>query len=564
MPPFTAEDLTVVIPTRARWSILARTLDGLAQQTVAGFEIVVVVDGDDPAVPELPGVRVLVKPHGGPGAARNAGVEASERSLVLFLGDDMIPTPGLVERHLERHRREPADEVAVLGHVDWHPELADRRLARWLDWSHTQFDYGLITGDDAGFGRFFSCNVSLKRALFDAAGGFDPDFVYYYEDLDLGWRLDQHGLVLRYEPAALAHHLHSYDWPAVERRFEGIARGERLMQRKHPDFEPWFAAALRAAQASPRRSLVWPLLVDHVPAGRVRQAIQRRAGLAYSQRLAPVFFHAWQADLALEELQAYLGEDFDETRLVQHRHLVDEEEAAAPDELSFYRTSEAYLYDLTAFATWPTKVPYLDALTRFVPPGASVLDFGCGIGTDGLRLLADGYRVAFADFDNPSTRYLKWRLERRGLTAAVHDVDGEVPGGFDAAFSFDVIEHVADPWAFLAELEDRAAVVAVNLLEDDPDDTHLHKPLPIQAMLDHAASAGLLWYRRYHGRSHLVIYRSPGAGSGAQDASRTAVRSFAQRRFGGHRPVVGMADLDRVDAAAHKVVHRLRRLGGRR
>jgi hypothetical protein len=119
-----------------------------------------------------------------------------------------------------------------------------------------------------------------------------------------------------------------------------------------------------------------------------------------------------------------------------------------------------------------------------------------------------GYRVSFADFDNPSTAYLRWRLARRGLEADVLDLDRDVPGRFDAAYSLDVIEHVEDPFAFLDELERRASVVMVNFLEPDPHDTHLHRPLPIPALLDHAASSGLLRYRRYHGRSHLVIYRT--------------------------------------------------------
>ena len=111
------------------------------------------------------------------------------------------------------------------------------------------------------------------------------------------------------------------------------------------------------------------------------------------------------------------------------------------DEGRFYRESRAYLYNLTAFAMTGTKLPYLELLTRLVPPGSRVLDYGCGIGSDGLLLLAAGYEVEFADFDNPSTEYLRWRLQRRGLSAPVHDIDGVVPGGFDLAYAFDVIEH---------------------------------------------------------------------------------------------------------------------------
>ena len=544
MPPFGADSLTVIIPTRTRWPILRQTLDALASQTVRGFDVVVVVDGDDDVVPDLGTTHVIVKKHGGPGAARNAGAQAATTPLVLFLGDDMIPTASLVERHLDRHNADPDAHVAVLGHVDWHPTLRKDRIADWLDWSNTQFDYSLITGPEAGFGRFFSCNVSLKRTFFLDAGGFDPDFTYYYEDLDCGWRLNDRGMRLVYEPSAVAHHLHQYDWAGIQRRFEGMARGERLMQAKHPTFEPWFARRLGEARAAKRRSVVWPLLAPYVPRARGRAAV------VYDQQLAPLFFNAWNADRDLEELREYLGPSFDEERLYGHRHLVDAEEEAAGDDATFYKTSEAYLYDLTAFSAWATKVPYRAALRRFVPPGSSLLDYGCGIGNDGLRFIDEGYRVSFADFDNPSTRYLRWRLARRGIDAAVFDVERHVPGGFDGAYSFDVIEHVDDPWGFLAALEQRASIVAVNLLEDDPDDTHLHKPLPIPAMLDHAAARGLLFYRRYYGRSHLMIYRSRGRGD---------LRSRAERLVGGHLPQLGLAELERLKLRGPEVLDHLRR-----
>jgi len=207
------------------------------------------------------------------------------------------------------------------------------------------------------------------------------------------------------------------------------------------------------------------------------------------------------------ELTEYLGEGFDLVRLQRYQETLDREWAACGDEAAFYRRSEAYLYNLTAFAMTGTKEPYLGELVRRVPPGARVLDYGCGIGSDGLVLLEAGYRVEFADFDNPSTAYLRWRLRERGLEAPVHDLDGDVPGGFDAAYAFDVIEHVGDPFAFLAEMESRAALVEVNLLEPIPFDQDLHHDLPVDALVRHIARRRLVSYRVMYGRSHLLVYR---------------------------------------------------------
>ena len=226
------------------------------------------------------------------------------------------------------------------------------------------------------------------------------------------------------------------------------------------------------------------------------------------------------------ELRRYLGDAYDRGSLERYQEALDAEVAAVGDEHRFYRTSHTYLYNLTVFAMSGTKTPYLEVLTSRVPPGSRVLDYGCGIGSDGLLLLDAGYRVEFADFDNPSTAYLRWRLRERGIDAPVHDLDGTVPGGFDAAYAFDVIEHVADPHAFLGEMETRAALVEVNLLEFDPNEQELHYELPIGDLLRRAADRRLLDYRVLHGTSHLVVYR-PGR---ADPLSRLAHRARVRRR----------------------------------
>ncbi len=295
----TAEDLSVVIPTRRRWDTLRLTLAALEAQTERGFETILVVDGRDDEVPELAGVRIVQQEHAGPGVARNRGVEQSERRLVLFIGDDMIPRPGLVAAHLARHRAEPADEAAVLGRIVWHPSVPRDRLHRWLDWSCALFDYRQLEDEraqDAQWSRFYSSNVSLKRDFYLAVGGFDPDFEYDYEDLDFGWRAGERGMRLLYERDALVEHLHPYDWATLERRYRSHAAGERLMAAKHDWFKPWFHGHIASAAAAPPASRLWPLLVDRVPRrpARLRRAFERRADRYYLQQLAPAFMAAWQ------------------------------------------------------------------------------------------------------------------------------------------------------------------------------------------------------------------------------------------------------------------------------
>lgn len=525
------EQLTVVVPV-GTGRALPRTLAALADQTVRGFATMVVANSDevDASVSRAMSSHVWIRgPGGGPGAARTHAANVAETPLVLFLSDDMVPDPDLVAQHLSQHERGQGHLSAVVGRTEWHPEVRADPVQRWMTRAGLGFPLGRTDGRAVEPTLFRCSNVSIPREVLVRTAVFDDELRTYCADVDAGWRLEQSGVPVRVQPRAVARHLHHYDWTDLRDLFTLIGSEEWAMASRYSWFHPRVHDQSIRALAEPLRSPGW-IRASGTTRGQptlLRRFSERRADDAYLQQLGPLALNAWDGRRGVAELQTYLAENFDPQKLNDHRRLVDEEELAASDEASFYRSSEAYLYDLTAFNMWDTKVPYLEDLCRFVSHGCRILDYGCGIGSDGLRLIERGYRVEFADFSNPSTAFLQWRLRERGLVASVHDVDQDIPHGFDAAFAFDVIEHVDDPFHFLDQLESRATTIAVNFLEPDPADTHLHKPLPINRLLDHCEARGLLRYRKYHGRSHLVIYR-PSAG-------RTAAARL-QRRCG---PLLG-------------------------
>jgi glycosyltransferase involved in cell wall biosynthesis len=239
--------LSVIMPTKDRPTELAKTLEGYARQRSGLFEIVIVNDhGDGEAVRRIAsscgkGLRTQVIDNSGfpgPGAARNLGLEAAEGELFLVTGDDIIPAPDLIARHMDAHRRFPAAEDAFVGQVDWHPEMNLEWFTRHIVGDGAQqFDYRALSDEQqVPFDRFYTSNVSWKRALTaDIEQIFSEAFRYAaFEDIELGYRLSKRGLTLRYLAHALGHHLHPMTPRTFWDRMRRVGAMRTVLTAMHP------------------------------------------------------------------------------------------------------------------------------------------------------------------------------------------------------------------------------------------------------------------------------------------------------------------------------------------
>jgi GT2 family glycosyltransferase len=300
-------ELSVILSTLGNYDVLRRVLDGYSAQDAPpeSFELLVVVDLADPdpgAVDEAIGtrtypVRRLTGHLPGLSANRNTGWRGARAPLVLFTDNDTIPVAGLVSEHLAWHRRYPSTETAVVGHVRWAPELRLTPFMRWLD-RGIQFDFGGIGGDEAGWGRFYGANVSVKKDLLERVGGFDEEGLPYgYEDLDWSYRASRLGFRLLYARRAVVDHLrHDMTLDFWKKRVRRIAVAERQFTRLHPEIKPWFFGLFSQAARQPsvrgRGVRLAPFVPRRMPwlGPRVWDATD----LAYRQALAPHFLAAWE------------------------------------------------------------------------------------------------------------------------------------------------------------------------------------------------------------------------------------------------------------------------------
>lgn len=298
--------VSVVIPHYQAREELARTLAGLAVQSVPRelVEVIVVDDGSDPPLaltdlgaggvagasePDLGGldVRVLHQPRDGFGAARarNLGASVATGEVLVFLDADMLPHRQLLAAHLRWHAvcpvavtlgmREHVDVddltptaiAAALAADDLDVLLAerDRQAPTWIA-DHLARTDGLRTAHDDLFRVVTSGNLGVSRALFEAVGGFDATFDRWGgEDTELGARLFVAGAVLVPEPAARCWHQGAGHEPdAEEARSLTDQRGRLAHLIAHRGFRP----------TTPGRSFTVPRVAVHVDAaGAGRDAI---------------------------------------------------------------------------------------------------------------------------------------------------------------------------------------------------------------------------------------------------------------------------------------------------
>ncbi len=189
--------ISVVVPTCRRLDLLARCLDRLAPgvQTLPAdrYEVLVTDDGEPAAesllVEKYPWASWGPGPRRGPAANRNAGARRARGEWLAFTDDDCVPDPGWLA-------------AFVAAAHDGCRVYEGRTTCVAGCRSPLEHSPGNLTG-----GYLWSCNIFIRRATFEAVGGFDEAFPYpHMEDVDLRERLIRAGHPFEFVPEAVVDH----------------------------------------------------------------------------------------------------------------------------------------------------------------------------------------------------------------------------------------------------------------------------------------------------------------------------------------------------------------------
>jgi glycosyltransferase involved in cell wall biosynthesis len=248
--PGTLPSIGIIVPTFNRSDVLLRCFQHLEAQTWKDFEVVVVDDGSTDETPRLLdkyaahtplSFRHVRQKNAGPAGARNHAISLLTAPVCLMIGDDIMASPTLVEKHLSFHQAHPERTGFALGYSRWaHQGQTVTPFMRWLEEGGLQFDYAaLLRGMPATWEHFYTSNLSGKTKLL-RANPFNENFTHYgMEDIELGYRLSHQGeLQIGFLPDALGEHIHPIDVVHACRRMFVSGRASYEFFRFWPERTP--------------------------------------------------------------------------------------------------------------------------------------------------------------------------------------------------------------------------------------------------------------------------------------------------------------------------------------
>lgn len=271
-------DVSVIIPTRNRCHLLARALPPLLADP-AVREVLVCDDGSTDPTPTFvaeksaadPRLRLLRAERAGTIAALQRGLQAARGDVVLWIDDDVEPSPHLATGHAAHHRRQPG--LVVVGYMPVASTLAAsaRIYAEGYERICSQWE----ANRDTILRDLWGGNVSLRRVDACRVGftshGWDP--AWRHVDRDFGLRCLRAGLVGLFDRSLLATHHYHRDTTTMLSEAQAKAAALVHLHLRHGDLiGPFAPETVLAAPTRTRRMLLW-LSIPRVSYRAVRRAL---------------------------------------------------------------------------------------------------------------------------------------------------------------------------------------------------------------------------------------------------------------------------------------------------
>ncbi len=226
-------EYSVVVPAYQAADVIGNCVKALKAQSIPceRYEIIVVDDGstDETAAAARHACadRVLVIPHQGRSAARNAGIEAAQGEIILFTDADCEPAPDWIEQITQ-----PFLDPDIAGTKGVYRTRQKELVARFAQLEYEDKYIRMARRDRIDFVDTYS--AAYRRNILLANDGFDPH-LEVDEDQELSFRLARKGYQMVFAPQAAVYHRHVTSVREYWRRKFEIGYWKALLLSWHPE-----------------------------------------------------------------------------------------------------------------------------------------------------------------------------------------------------------------------------------------------------------------------------------------------------------------------------------------
>ena len=214
----TPNQVSLIIPTYNRQEIVFQTLQYIKQQSISGFEVVLVdqTESNDSNLNNFKddGFKykyLKIKETGLPNA-RNVGVENAKGEILIFIDDDSIPDSDLIQSYMNLFNDYEKDKFCIGGRIIEKNTTMFKEnnsiVGGWITWyGKTLKNFDTVKSGECEWAS--GGNFGLTKDLFIEAGGFDPNFIgtAVLEDGDFGYAVKKIGGRVYYYPEPVIEHL---------------------------------------------------------------------------------------------------------------------------------------------------------------------------------------------------------------------------------------------------------------------------------------------------------------------------------------------------------------------
>lgn len=206
VPEKSRDMVSVVIPVHNGGQKFRKCLEALRRCDPPPDEIIVVADGRSDgawAVAQAQGHRTIVlERQGGPAHARNVGAAVAQGDILLFLDADVVAGRDIITR-IRILFAEQEHVAAIIGSYDDIP-AEQGLISQYRNLLH----HFIHQSSKEEASTFWGACGAIRKSVFTAAGGFDPRYrTPSIEDIELGYRLRQHGYRIRLQKDLQVTHL---------------------------------------------------------------------------------------------------------------------------------------------------------------------------------------------------------------------------------------------------------------------------------------------------------------------------------------------------------------------